>query len=169
MTELNLTRGLVTQLDAEDLEFLNQWKWSAHPGGSTFYAYRMVGSRSKQKAILLHRVLLGLQCATTGKNLQSDVIVDHKNGNGLDNRRSNLRPVTTQQNNLNRQVRKDSSSGVKGVCRRTENDRIRWVAYICKDHKMRYLGSFPTLEEARKVRLEAEQSLHGEYAHAPDA
>lgn len=80
--------------------------------------------------------------------------IDHINGVKHDNKISNLRVVSSQENNRNVKRREDNTSGVCGVYRK-ESGR-RWVAQIVVEGKQKYLGCFDTLEEATKVRKEAE-------------
>jgi hypothetical protein len=93
-----LTHGEVAMVDAEDFEELSKYKWSLARGR---YAVR----REKGKTILMHRVIM---------KPPDGMVVDHFDGNGLNNRRSNLRICTPQQNNYNSRPR-GGSSAFKGV------------------------------------------------------
>ena len=93
-------------------------------------------------------------------NCPEDKVVDHIDGNGLNNSKSNLRVVTRQQNNHNTALRKDSSTGVKGV-RRNGNS---YVAEIRVNGQRKYLGSFVTLESADAAYKRAADKYFGEYA-----
>jgi len=87
-----LTQGKVAIVDAADYDWLNQWKWYASKEGRVFYAIRRdndCGGRDIK--VRMHRVILGVPTGLEG---------DHINGDGLDNRRANLRTVTKQQNSL---------------------------------------------------------------------
>lgn len=88
--------------------------------------------------------------------------VDHRNGNSLDNRRSNLRFCTKSQNAMNRPQRKDNSSGRTGVFWRKE--QRRWMAIITANKKRVHLGNFLSKQEAVKAREEAEKVYHGEFS-----
>jgi hypothetical protein len=85
---------------------------------------------------------------------------DHVNGNGLDNRLSNLRPATHSQNYYNARARVDNTTGVKGVHAHLNGYR----ASIAFDGKRVHLGTFKTVAEATAARHAAEQKYHGEYA-----
>lgn len=92
----------------------------------------------------MHRLLLGVS-----KGEQ----VDHLNRDRLDNRRSNLRVASQLENVLNTGLPSNNTSGVKGVYRHPKNPK--WIAQIKRARKIRYLGSFDTLEEAALCRKEA--------------
>lgn len=98
----------------------------------------------------------------TGENLPSETEVDHKNRNRADNRWKNLRKATKSQNNHNTGIRKNNTSGVKGVS--WDSARQKWMASITVGNKQTGLGRFDAFEEAVSVREEAERRLHGEFA-----
>lgn len=89
-------------------------------------------------------------------------LTDHKNHNGLDNRRSNLRQATKKQNNQNSRSRLGSSSQYKGVLWRER--RRGWVATIHHEGKARQIGTFSTEEDAARAYDAAARELFGEYA-----
>lgn len=90
------------------------------------------------------------------------IAVDHINKNKLDNRLSNLRLVTHQQNDMNGVLKKNNTSSIIGVSFR--KDRNCWRAYLNKDYKTVCLGSFKNKDDAIKARLTAENLYFGEYA-----
>jgi hypothetical protein len=155
MKEVRLSQGKVAIVDDEDFESVNQFKWYAHRDGNTFYAYRCFRLNGVRHKVSMHQFIFG------------EVNVDHKNLDGLDNRRLNLRRATKSQNGMNRQ--KDSrllSSKFKGVYWHTK--AARWRAQIGsgqKSHEKQYLGSFKSEEEAARAYDEAAQRLFGEFAH----
>lgn len=107
MKRIPLTQGKVALVSDEDYEYLMQWKWYARRAGKTFYAGRHVRLKLKQKVFHMHRVIaerLGILEAP-----------DHKDRNGLNNQRSNLRAATISQNKANRGRNKNNTSGYKGV------------------------------------------------------
>ena len=97
----------------------------------------------KRKIESIHRILT---------NCPKGYFVDHINGNGMDNRRSNLRIVSNRQNQRNRGLPSDNTSGYKGVMirkdRRVKSDKVAWIARIKHLDKSLCLGTFDTKEEA---------------------
>jgi len=131
MKEIPLTQGKFAQVDDEDFERLNQFKWFARKSRGTYYAGRNSAYvDGKRKTINMHTVILGVK-----KDLQGD----HRDGNGLNNRRDNLRHVTRRQNNQNRknQIKTSEYPGVSWEKRR----RI-WVSKIGINGKYKHLGYF---------------------------
>lgn len=106
----------------------------------------------KIKRIPLHRYLLGVEST-----------VDHINRNPRDNRLSNLRLCTLQENNLNKGVRKDSKSGVKGISIE-QNKKSKYKARIQFNGRRITIGYFQTMEEAECAYKEKARELFGEYA-----
>lgn len=90
--------------------------------------------------------------------------IDHRNHDGLDNRWSNLRLATSSQSSMNTRLRRDNTSGLKGVW--FEKRRRHWVAEVIAEGKKHHLGSFPTAEAAKAARDKAARRLHGKFAYA---
>jgi len=145
-----LTKGQNAIVDVEDFEQMNQWNWCAHwnERSQTFYA-----TRNNGRDVKMHRVILGCK---KGEE------VDHINHNGLDNRKSNLRKCSSSQNSCNRRMRKDNTSGIKGVY--WYKLRAQWKAQIQVNGKNKHLGFFSSKEEAAQIYSEAAKKLHGEFA-----
>lgn len=150
--EVLLTQGYVAIVDAADAERVLAHRWRAKVSGRTVYAQRGVQrSDGTWRQQSLHSFLTGY--ART----------DHRNGDGLDNRRSNLREATAGENGRNRRIDRDNTSGFKGVCWH-KRDR-RWQASIrVGGRSPRHLGYFPTPEEAARAYDAAARELHGEFA-----
>lgn len=94
----------------------------------------------------------------TGKKYQ-----DHKNANKHDNRKENLRDATHSQNNMNRGVQSNSTSGITGV--RWDKRQQKWTAKIKINKRTISLGSYVLKEDAIKARKEAEEKYFGEFAY----
>lgn len=157
MREIPLTRGLIALVDDEDYEWLSQWKWHVDEDN---YVKRNVTTSTKprrQTRVLMHREILGLKSDDSREG-------DHENLNRLDNQRSNLRICTRSQNEFNKGPRKDCKSGYRAVnfYKRTG----RWVARIQVEGKRKYLGSYPTPEEAHAAYAKAAREFHGEFMFA---
>ena len=88
--------------------------------------------------------------------------VDHVDNNKLNNTLSNLRWCTQQQNQHNRQLNKNNTSGIKGIT--WENEK--WRARIVFNNQKSSLGYFDTLEEAKIVRYQAAKELYGEFLNS---
>lgn len=146
-------------VDDDDFEVLQWYRWRrlpVHPRGWGGYVNCSIGVGTLRHIVLLHRFLLG-----TPKN---GFIIDHIDGNVLDNRRCNLRETTPQKNLINRH-RQDSrnKSGVRGVMYQTQPKfKNKWGAEIRVKGKMFYLGHYATKEEAVAVRRAAELKHFGE-------
>lgn len=147
---ISLTNGYVTVVNQDDLPILDGMRFHAEDGKFPLvYAV----SRSKGKDLLrMHRILIG---AKKGQK------VDHIDGNGLNNRRSNLRFATSQQNGRNCRKPINNTSGYKGV---TWNKRGRkWVAQIMFCKKKIGLGRYKTATSAYAAYCIASALLHGEF------
>jgi hypothetical protein len=144
---IQLTKGKVTVVSDEDHEEQNQWSWSACKTGNKWYAVR----KSNGKIIKLHRVIAGAE---------NNVEVDHINGDGLDNRRENLRLCNTSENNRNRGKSPRNKTGYKGVSR----EGTQYRAQISIYRKDIYIGSFGTAEAAAHAYDEAAKKHHGPFA-----
>lgn len=154
--EITLTQGQVAIVDAEDFEWLNQWKWRAKKGTHRFYATRTVRSGDK-KNIAMHRLIIGID---KGDGMQTD----HINLDTLDNRCQNLRVATVSENNRNKRVRRDSASGHKGII--WDKRKNRWLARITLHGKRSHLGYFANIEDAASSYACASNVMHGEFARS---
>lgn len=149
--EIPLTRGYVALIDEGDAERVLEHRWSAVPIGRTVYAQRAVKrSDGRWTSQRLHTFLTGY------------AVTDHRNGDGLDNRRANLRQATQGQNVCNQQMRSDNTSGFKGVT--WFGTRGPWVAQIQHKRKHHSLGFYQDPAEAGRAYDEAARRLHGEHA-----
>lgn len=145
-----LSRGKFTLVDAKDYEYLMQWKWCAWPSkNKSFYATRKL---SYSGGVSMSRLILQ---APVG------VLVDHKNGNTLDNTRKNLRLCSHNQNVYNSRKYKNNTSGFKGVS--WDSSVGSWRARIQYEGKCVSLGYFDTAEEAGEARKKVSERFHGSF------
>jgi hypothetical protein len=142
-----LTRGAVAIVDREDYEELSRYKWFLRTIRGHSYAAR----RSKGKTILMHRVLM---------QPPAGMVVDHIDGNGLNNRRSNLRVCTQGQNGCNSRPRRNRT-GFRGVQERGPGKYGAGVKYKGKRY---WAGVYDDPIEAAKARDNLARQLHGPYA-----
>lgn len=149
---VSLSRGLVAIVDDGDYAAVAAaGKWHAVPSHRTFYARRNVSRADGGRGMVaLHTFLTGWP------------LVDHINGDGLDNRRVNLRPATRDQNQANKRGYRNNTSGFKGV---TWHTPLRcWRARIGVQGKKLSLGLHPTAEAAGRAYDAAAVEYFGEFA-----
>ncbi len=123
MKQILLTQGKIALVADADYDWLNQWKWYVLKDRSgSFYAVRSSSQKKgKRYPIYMHRLILGLERGDKREG-------DHRNHNTLDNRRSNLRICTQQQNLTNQKPRSNGTSKYKGVT--WDKHRKKWYAQI---------------------------------------
>ena len=150
-----LAGGLEAVLDAADYPLVAPYTWCKRPVRNTTYVQASVPGDGKRTSVLMHRLILG---AKRGE------IVDHIDGDGLNNRRSNLRKCSHSQNMCNSRKPSTNVSGYKGVY--FDKRDQSWRTRIVMNQKATNLGNFIDLESAIKARREAERRLHGEFARS---
>ena len=146
MKLIQLTQGYFAQVDDEDFEELQKYRWWINKVGSRIYAYGAAGC----KKIAMHRYLL--------KETNRNVDIDHIDGNQLNNRRNNLRKATRAQNNANQKIAERNNTGYKGVSYCSE--RGLWVASVASYH----IGRFSCIKEAARHYNKAAFDKWGEFA-----
>lgn len=140
----------VALVDDEDFENLNQYKWAALKHGNTFYAVRSIYDNGKQ-AIYMHGAIMG------GKG------VDHRDHNGLNNQRHNLRFCNQSENVINGQKSANRSSVYKGVC--FNKSARKWEVQIILNGNRVHLGYFVLEVDAAKAYNAKATELFGEFAN----
>lgn len=153
MIEIKLPQGYVATADEEDEELLKQYCWTVRKMRSgLLYAWTRPYVNGKRRAIMMHRLIMGVET--------SDQHVDHRDGDGLNNQRANLRLATQAQNVLNR--RPYGASGYKGVSKAWR--RNGYIATIQMGGKSKYLGYYADPVDAARAYDSAARELHGEFA-----
>lgn len=156
-----LSRGLTTIVDDQDYEKLSKYKWSAQPmrkKGIGWYAVRTAkDSCGKYITVRMHRAILNMPLGAT---------TDHKNGDGLDNRRANLRVCNSIQNACNREKSRNTSSRFKGVT--WDKLRQKWAAQVVRKGKKHFLGRFIDECQAAQAYNEYVSTHYGEFARLND-
>lgn len=146
MKTIPLSQGLVCLVDDNDYEYLAQWSWHAVMRGSHHKKWYATAWLDSKKKVYMHRFL------TMAPQKQP---VDHIDGDGLNNQRSNLRVVNSSLNGHNRSRHHPrNKSGVRGVCWIERNRK--WRAQIGLNMKVIYIGLFSSKEDAAKARKEFE-------------
>lgn len=149
MKEIQLTQGKVTLVDDSDYEMLIKHKWCAIRQEKNWYATSRVSTNSHTK---MHRIIMGVT--------ESKIYVDHKDGDGLNNQRANLRLCTNSQNSANRRKSNNSKSKYLGI----SNLRGKWKVSVRKNGKEYYGGTFISEEDAALAYNKKATEVHGEFA-----
>lgn len=137
-------------VDDEDYPIVSRFAWSLNGR----YAYASFSTGKRTHAIQMHRLISG--------HLGDGLVVDHMDGNGLNNQKANLRPCTQGENMRNRKKHKHGKSQYKGVWR--DGWKRKWRARIRIDGRHIHLGYHDTEEEAAKAYDVGAQKYHGEFA-----
>lgn len=159
MKRIPLTRGKYAIVDDVDFVSLRQWKWHAIFINGKWYAARR--EYPSRRYIYMHRQIL-----KAPKGLEAD----HRDENGLNNRRENIRLATHQQNNFNRGKRKTNSRGekprskYKGIS--FDKARGKWSAELWLNGKKFFLGRFVKEIDAKKAYDVAAKKFHGQFIYS---
>lgn len=137
-------------VDKEHFDYLNKWKWYAHKSRNTFYAERT------ERTVSGKRILVQMHHEIIGK--KEGLVVDHVNGNGLDNRRENLRLITNRQNTQNRHTERDSKYPGVGWSKYNK----KWCARIRINNDRLHLGYFINEADAYRAYCDASKEITGD-------
>lgn len=139
-----LTQGKVALVDDEDYERLIQYKWYAKKCGCKWYAYR-----SMESFMAMHTFIM---------NPPKQMQIDHIDGDGFNNQKSNLRICTPSENSCHKVCTKNKYKGVRKLSKKS------WVGYINHNKKSIYLGSFNTEWQAAEAYNKKAKELYGDFA-----
>lgn len=155
MAEFRLSTGEICLIDDEDLSLAadRTWRLTRRANGDEGYVTGAFRDQGRKTTKPIHRVIM----QPTG-----DAVVDHINGNRLDNRRCNLRICTHKQNMRNRRPNRGKDHGYKGIYRRPGESR--WHAQINLDGKFVRIGTFDDPQSAAVAYDRAATHHFGEYA-----
>lgn len=147
------------KISEKDKDLLNLTSWYVNKSNRSNYLLRKTRVNGKSKTTAMHRLILE---DMIGRPLKKGEYADHINGDGLDNRRENLRVVDKFQNQANRRNQINNKTGYKGVSWNAKDKRYK--TQIRVKGKRIYLGEYLTAEEAYKVYCDAMIKYHGEFA-----
>jgi hypothetical protein len=151
----------IARIDDADLDLVREYRWKLEQRGSKQYAVHYPDAHDPTNKLRMHRLIL---------DAPADAVVDHIDGDGLNNQRANLRVCTQQENNRNRRKVEGCTSRFKGVSHAKGRKKC-WRAQIRDGSKMTCIGYFSDEVEAARAYDEAARSLHAEFGwlNFPDA
>lgn len=155
MSEFRTTDGYTVTVDEFDLPLIGRSRWYSLRKNGNVYVRRNIKENGKWKSQKLHQFLWAHWYGCAAK------IIDHINGDGLDNRRSNLRSVSAEQNMWNRKSRIGSSK-YKGVV--MNKNTGKWRVDIRFGNKNHTIGYFESEDSAARVYDAWAKEAHGEFA-----
>lgn len=152
--EIKIHNNTTCIIDKEDFSRVSKHKWYLDDWGYARRNKKFKDGTADSDPLRMHRFVL---------KTKSKLVVDHMNGNKLDNRKTNLRLCTVAQNNFGRGIKKDNTSGCKGV--HFNKPTGKWMARISAYGKRKYLGLFKTKELAYSAYKEVSKELHGDFSN----
>lgn len=148
MKEINMKHDRKMLVDDEDYPLLNRFNWWAFKSRYTYYAQARIGG----KMVLVHRLIMPAR---------KNQIIDHKDNNGLNNQKNNLRVCSFSQNNQNSKNREHNTSGFRGV-HYNRRDKM-YYCRIGNKGKRLFVGCFKDSTEAAKAYDVKAKELHGQF------
>lgn len=152
MKKITLTQGKYALVSDKDFKYLNQFKWYYKKKKTERTGYAARKHPSSNNTVFMHQLIL------KAKN------VDHKDGDGLNNQRHNIRIATKSQNQWNRGKSKNNTTGFKGVSTLSGNRRKKFFASLQVNYEYKYIGAFETALEAHEAYIKEVKKYHGRFA-----
>lgn len=155
---VTLTKGYEAVIDASDAAAIGLHNWRAQVNlrkdGTIKSVYAARGGKATDRVatVMMHRFIAGTPAGFE---------TDHKDDDGLNNTKANLRIATVSQNQYNRRLGGNNTSGAKGVYRKAQSGK--WAAQIVVAGKRQCLGCFQSVEAAASAYAEASIKHHGEF------
>jgi hypothetical protein len=146
-------QGKIVLIDIEDYDLIKEYTWNISNDGWNNYVKTEIWKGGRKK-IYMHRLIMGIT--------NPIVIIDHKNGNGIDNRKCNLRICNCSNNSANKTMQKNNTSGFKGVS--WKKDVKKWRVKVIKDGVNYSAGYYDDIIEAAKAYDKKAVELFGEFA-----
>lgn len=153
MKKIALSQGKYALVDDADFIWLSKWKWYAVKNKGTFYAQRTIRRSGVLQKIKMHREIL---------NLLPIFMTDHRDGNGLNNQRNNLRICNPRENGMNKSVWAKSVTRTKGVYFVERSGKFK--AYIRANRKVHHLGTYNDMISAARAYDNAAIIFFGDFA-----
>lgn len=158
MKEIKISKGMTALVDDEDYDKVSKFRWFAVKKGNNYYAQRVnytnINSELMGKTSIMHRFILG--------EVDSNIKIDHRDHNTLNNQKNNLRRCTQKQNCINTSSHKGSTSKYRGVYL---NNSFKWSAQIKHPNGLRETKTFNSEIEAAKWYNEKAEKSYGEFAN----
>lgn len=159
MKLIKLTQGKFAKVDDDDFERISKQSWCVDfvPRRNVYYALTWVkkGKNKKPTTTRMHRVVM---------NAKKGQLIDHKNGDTLDNRKENLRFCTHKQNGMNKNISKNNKYGHVGIRKRVHKTTLpTYQAYIFLDGKQKNLGWFKDKEKAILAYVQSAKENFGDF------
>jgi AP2-like factor, euAP2 lineage len=154
--EIILTKHQVAIVDEEDYDFLSKYQWH-YSNGYAINRSAFFHEDGRRRTVLMHRLILGFDFSTP--------LIDHADGNGLNNCKSNLRIASHADNSRNARRPSHNTSGYKGV---SKGKSGRWRASIHLNDRKINLGTFDNKQDAAKAYNIKAIELFGEFANLND-
>ncbi len=158
MQLIPLTKGYFAMVDDADFKWLSSVKWHSKVKRNTVYAERTFFENGKKVTLKMHRAIMSVT--------DKDVFIDHRDGNGLNNSRDNLRVCTNSQNIMNAGSYAGSSSRFKGVYRIEKTNK--WLSNISVNGRLTHIGLFENEEDAARNWNKFAKEHRGEFAKLND-